>query len=78
MSPFGARQNEGEAMTDKQRGQALSGMQRDLGGGLILRRARREDAEAVAAFNARGGISPPVGRSSSEDPSEASRPPLAT
>jgi hypothetical protein len=28
-------------------------MQRDLGGGLILRRANREDAEAVAAFNAR-------------------------
>jgi hypothetical protein len=53
MSPFGARQNEGEAMTDKQRGQALSGLQRDLGGGLILRWARREDAEAVAAFNAR-------------------------
>jgi hypothetical protein len=26
---------------------------KDLGGGLILRRARREDAEAVAAFNAR-------------------------
>ena len=43
-------------MTDKQRGQALSGMQRGLGGGLILRRARREDAEAVAAFNARGAF----------------------
>jgi Acetyltransferase (GNAT) domain len=40
-------------MTDKQRGQSLSGMKRDLGGGLILRRATVEDAEAVAAFNAR-------------------------
>ena len=28
-------------------------MLKDLGGGLILRRASREDAEAVAAFNAR-------------------------
>ena len=32
---------------------AASGTRRDLGGGLILRRAGREDAEAVAAFNAR-------------------------
>src|SRR5215212_9944649 len=40
-------------MTDKQRGRALSEMQRDLGGGLILRGATEEDAEAVARFNAR-------------------------
>jgi hypothetical protein len=32
---------------------AVSGMLKELGGGLILRRARREDAEAVARFNAR-------------------------
>ena len=32
---------------------APSGTRRDLGGGLILRRAGLEDAEAVAAFNAR-------------------------
>jgi len=32
---------------------AGSGISKDLGGGLILRRARREDTEAVAAFNAR-------------------------
>jgi hypothetical protein len=36
-----------------QRTQVLSGMLKDLGGRFILRRARREDAEAVAAFNAR-------------------------
>ena len=35
-----------------------SGMRSDLGGGLILRRAIREDAEAVAAFNARIHFSP--------------------
>jgi Acetyltransferase (GNAT) domain len=35
------------------RGQALSEVPRDLGGGLILRQATVEDAEAVAAFNAR-------------------------
>ncbi|MEJ7814947.1 MAG: GNAT family N-acetyltransferase [Rubrobacter sp.] len=40
-------------MADKRRDQALSGIQRDLGGGLILRQARGEDAEAVAVFNAR-------------------------
>ena len=40
-------------MTDKQRGRSLSGVRRDLGGGLILRRATGEDAQAVAAFNAR-------------------------
>ena len=33
-------------------------MRRDLGGGLLLRRARREDAEAVAEFNARIHFSP--------------------
>lgn len=48
-------------MVEKQRTQAHHGMPKDLSGGLILRRARREDAEAVAAFNARvhyssGGI----------------------
>jgi len=40
-------------MADKRRDQALSGIHRDLGGGLILRQARVEDAEAVAVFNAR-------------------------
>ncbi len=40
-------------MMGKQSGQSLSAMPRDLGGGLILRQARREDAEAVAQFNAR-------------------------
>jgi GNAT superfamily N-acetyltransferase len=40
-------------MTGKQRDQSLSAVPRDLGGGLALRRARREDAEAVAQFNAR-------------------------
>jgi len=40
-------------MADKQRARAHHGMLKDLGGGLILRRASREDAEAVAAFNAR-------------------------
>jgi hypothetical protein len=40
-------------MDDEQRGRVLSGMRRDLDGGLVLRRARREDAEAVAAFNER-------------------------
>jgi Acetyltransferase (GNAT) domain len=40
-------------MADKLRAQAHHGMLKDLGGGLILRRARRDDAEAVAAFNAR-------------------------
>jgi hypothetical protein len=40
-------------MADKRRDQALSRIQRDLGGGLILRQARGEDAEAVAVFNAR-------------------------
>jgi hypothetical protein len=39
-------------MTDKQRTQAHHGRLKDLGG-LILRRASREDAEAVAAFNSR-------------------------
>jgi GNAT superfamily N-acetyltransferase len=40
-------------MADKKRARAHHGMLKDLGGGLILRRASREDAEAVAAFNAR-------------------------
>jgi hypothetical protein len=40
-------------MADKQRTQAHYGVLKDLGDGLILRRARRDDAEAVAAFNAR-------------------------
>ena len=40
-------------MADKKRGRAHHGMLKDLGGGLVLRRASREDAEAVAAFNAR-------------------------
>ena len=44
-------------MADERRDQTLSGMQKDLGGGLILRRAREEDAEAVAAFNARVHLS---------------------
>ena len=37
-------------MAEGQDAQALSGVLKDLGGGLILRRATREDAEAVAAF----------------------------
>ena len=45
-------------MADKQRAQAHHGMLKDLGGGLILRRARRDDAEAVAEFNARVHHSP--------------------
>lgn len=53
MQPSGAPQHEGEAMADGQDARALSGLPKDLGGRLILRRARREDAEAVAAFNAR-------------------------
>src|SRR5215210_3804727 len=40
-------------MTSKQRDHSPSAMPRDLGGGLVLRRARREDAEAVSKFNAR-------------------------
>jgi len=40
-------------MAGKKGPMAPSSMHRDLGGGLILRRAREEDAEAVAAFNAR-------------------------
>jgi Acetyltransferase (GNAT) domain len=40
-------------MAGEQSGRDLTEMKKDLGGGLILRRARREDAEAVAAFNAR-------------------------
>src|SRR5215216_5326473 len=40
-------------MADKRRTQAHHRMLKDLGGGLILRRARRDDAEAVAAFNSR-------------------------
>jgi Acetyltransferase (GNAT) domain len=45
-------------MADKQRTQAHHGMLKDLGGGLILRRASREDTEAVAEFNARVHHSP--------------------
>jgi hypothetical protein len=44
-------------MADKQCTQAHHRMARDLGGGLILRRASREDAEAVAAFNSRVHLS---------------------
>ena len=40
-------------MADGQDAQGFSGVLKDLGGGLILRRASREDAGAVAAFNAR-------------------------
>ena len=40
---------------------------------LILRRARREDAEAVATFNARVHHSPQAGLSSSESPTGDSR-----
>ena len=40
-------------MADGQDAQAISGVLKDLGDGLILRRASREDAGAVAAFNAR-------------------------
>jgi hypothetical protein len=40
-------------MADKQRTQAHHRLLKDLGDGLILRRASRDDAEAVAAFNAR-------------------------
>ena len=45
-------------MAAGQDAQAISGVLKDLGGGLILRRASREDAEAVAAFNARVHHSP--------------------
>jgi len=45
-------------MAEGQYAKDLSGMLMDLGGGLILRRATREDAEAVAAFNARVHHSP--------------------
>jgi GNAT superfamily N-acetyltransferase len=45
-------------MAEGQDAKAHSGVLRDLGGGLILRRATREDAEAVAAFNARVHDSP--------------------
>ena len=45
-------------MAEGQDAQALSGVLRDLGGGLILRRATREDAEAVATFNSRVHHSP--------------------
>ena len=44
-------------MADRRRARAVSGILKDLGGGLILRRARREDAEAVADFNARVHLS---------------------
>src|ERR671921_446157 len=44
-------------MADKQCTQAHHRMARDLGGGLILRCASREDAEAVAAFNSRVHLS---------------------
>jgi hypothetical protein len=44
-------------MADKQRTQAHHGVLKDLGGGLILRRASRDDAEAVAAFNSRVHLS---------------------
>ena len=44
-------------MADKQRTQAHHMMLKDLGGGLILRRASRDDAEAVAAFNSRVHLS---------------------
>ena len=67
MQPSGAPQNEREAMADGQDAQALSGVLKDLGGGLILRRARREDAEAMAAFNPKVHHSSD-GRSSSESP----------
>ncbi|MGH3145478.1 MAG: GNAT family N-acetyltransferase, partial [Rubrobacter sp.] len=40
-------------MADRQSARAVSGILKDLGDGLILRQARREDAEAVAAFNAK-------------------------
>ena len=50
---MGNHQNEGDAMAEGQRARAVSDMLRDLGSGLLLRRARQEDAEAVAAFNAR-------------------------
>ena len=44
-------------MADKLRTQAHHGVQKDLGDGLILRRASRDDAEAVAAFNSRVHLS---------------------
>jgi hypothetical protein len=44
-------------MAHKQRTQAHHRMLKDLGGGLILRRASRDDAEAVAAFNSRVHLS---------------------
>jgi hypothetical protein len=40
-------------MAHEQRARVHVGTPEDLGDGLLLRRARREDAEAVAAFNAR-------------------------
>src|ERR687897_975205 len=58
MLPLGSRQNEGGAMAEGQRARAVSGMLKDLGGGLVLRQARREDTEAVAEFNARVHHSP--------------------
>ena len=44
-------------MVGKRRTQAYRMMLKDLGGGLILRRASRDDAEAVAAFNSRVHLS---------------------
>ena len=44
-------------MAGKRRTQAHHMMLKDLGGGLILRRASRDDAEAVAAFNSRVHLS---------------------
>jgi hypothetical protein len=44
-------------MADKLRTQAHHGVLKDLGDGLILRRASRDDAEAVAAFNSRVHLS---------------------
>jgi hypothetical protein len=51
-------------MADREQAKTPTELLKDLGGGLILRRARREDAEAVAAFNARIHFSPggPFGR----------------
>ena len=45
-------------MAEGQRARAVSGMLKDLGAGLVLRQARREDTEAVAEFNARVHHSP--------------------
>src|SRR5215212_4547216 len=44
-------------MVGKRRTQAYRMMLKDLGDGLILRRASRDDAEAVAAFNSRVHLS---------------------